>query len=126
MSDSAAQLFHSNGEISMLRRHCSRDIHVTAASENRRLLTERRGVIFGENLILGSVRVEEEEVIEIADAVSKRADGEVFGCVGHEVPHHPLTWTNMAQHQKEPQGLGKSRELKFNSVCPQCCLYLNR
>lgn len=49
------------------------------------------GVIFGENLILGSVRVEEQEVIEIANAVGQRANGEVFGCVGHEVPNHSLT-----------------------------------
>lgn len=48
------------------------------------------GVIFGENLILRSVRVEEQEVIEIADAVSQRANGKVFGCIGHEVPNHSL------------------------------------
>lgn len=89
--------------ISSLRRHCSCDIHVTAASENRRLLTERWGVIFGENLILGSVRVEEEEVIEITDAVGKRADGEVFGCVGHEVPNHPLTCRSTVRRQQEQQ-----------------------
>lgn len=59
---------------------------------NRSLLTEWRGVIFGENLILGSVGVKEQKVIEIADAVSQRANGEVFGCVGHEVPNHSLTW----------------------------------
>lgn len=56
---------------------------VTEACASRRLLTEWWGVIFGENLILGSVRVEEQKVIEIADAVSQRANGEVFGCVGH-------------------------------------------
>lgn len=49
--------------------------------------------MFGENLVLGSVGVEEEEVVEVADAVGQRADGEVFGRVGHQVPHHPLTWT---------------------------------
>lgn len=60
------------------------------------MLTEWRGVIFGENLILGSVGVKEQKVIEIADAVSQRANGEVFGCVGHEVPNHSLTWRNTA------------------------------
>lgn len=61
-----------------------------------RLLTEWRGVIFGEDLILGSVWIEEQEVIEVADAVSQRANGKVFGCVGHEVPDHSLTWRNTA------------------------------
>lgn len=54
--------------------------------------TQGRRVVFGEDLILGSVWVEEQEVVEVTDAVSQRADGEVFGCVGHEVPHHPLPW----------------------------------
>lgn len=57
-------------------------------------LTERRGVILGENVIFGSVGVEEQQVVEIADAVGQRANGEVFGCVGHEVPDHSLTWNN--------------------------------
>lgn len=52
--------------------------------------------MFGENLILGSVRVKEQKVIEVADAVRQRANGEVFGRVGHEVPNHPLTWTHTA------------------------------
>lgn len=56
------------------------------------MLTKWRGVIFGENVILGSVGVQEQEVVEIADSVSQRANGEVFGCVGHEVPNHPLTY----------------------------------
>lgn len=60
------------------------------------MLTEWRGVIFGENLVLGSVRVEEQEVIEIADAVGQRANGKVFGRVGHEVPNHPLTCRDTA------------------------------
>lgn len=60
--------------------------------QSPRLLTERWGVMFGENLILGSVGVKEQKVIEVADAVSQRADGEVFGRVGHKVPNHPLTW----------------------------------
>lgn len=55
------------------------------------MLTERRGVVLGEHLILGPVGVQEEEVVEVADAVGQRANGEVFGCIGHEVPHHPLT-----------------------------------
>lgn len=61
------------------------------------MLTERWGVIFGENLILGSVGVKEQKVIEVADAVSQRTNGEVFGCVGHKVPNHSLTWTHAAQ-----------------------------
>lgn len=48
--------------------------------------------MFGEDLVLGSVGVEEEQVVEVADAVGQRADGEVLGRVGHQVPHHPLTW----------------------------------
>lgn len=64
------------------------------------MLTERWGVVFGEHLILGSVRVEEQEVIEIADAVGQRANGEVFGCVGHEVPNHSLTWRHTAHTQR--------------------------
>lgn len=56
--------------------------------------------MFGENLVLGSVGVEEEEVVEVADAVGQRADGEVFGRVGHQVPHHPLTWRQQHQHQQ--------------------------
>lgn len=59
-------------------------------------LTERWGVIFGENLILGSVGIQEQEVIEITDAVSQRANREVFGCVGHEVPDHSFTWRHTA------------------------------
>lgn len=35
-------------------------------------------------------------MIEVADAVSQRANGKVFGCVGHEVPNHSLTWRNTA------------------------------
>lgn len=53
--------------------------------------------MFGENLILGSVRVKEQKVIEVADAVSQRANGEVFGRVGHKVPNHSLTWKHIAQ-----------------------------
>lgn len=94
MTDSSVWLFF-NQDIASLRRLCSCDIKILkyrrAASANRRLLTEWWGIIFGENLILGSVRVEEQEVIEITDAVSQRANGEVFGCVGHEVPNHPFT-----------------------------------
>lgn len=56
--------------------------------------------MFGENLVLGSVGVEEEEVVEVADAVGQRADGEVLGRVGHQVPHHPLTWRQQHQHQQ--------------------------
>lgn len=36
-------------------------------------------------------------MIEVADAVSQRTNGEVFGCVGHKVPNHSLTWTHAAQ-----------------------------
>ena len=67
--------------------------------QSRWLLTEGRGVIFGENLILWSVRVEEQEVIEIADTVSQRANGKVFGCVRHEVPNHSLSWRHTTDHQ---------------------------
>lgn len=66
-----------------------------AAHASRRKLTEGWGVIFGEHLVFGSVRVKEQEVVEIADAVSQRANGEVFGCVGHEVPNHSLTCRHM-------------------------------
>lgn len=72
---------------------------VKAACANRSVLTEWWGVILGENLILGSVRVKEQKVIEIADAVGQRANGEVFGCVGHEVPNHSLTWRHAASCQ---------------------------
>lgn len=65
-----------------------------AACSNRRWLTEWWGVIFGEHLILGSVGVKEQKVVEITDAVSQRANGEVFGCVGHEVPDHSFAWAH--------------------------------
>lgn len=61
------------------------------------LLTEWWGVMFGENLILGSVRVKEQKVIQVADAVSQRANGEVLGRVGHKVPNHSLTCKHTAQ-----------------------------
>lgn len=67
-----------------------------ATCASRRMLTEGWGVIFGEHLVLGSVGVKEQEVVEIADAVSQRANGEVFGCVGHEVPNHSFTCRHMA------------------------------
>ena len=73
-----------------------RHFESNTANANRGLLTEGRGVIFGEHLVLGSVGVEEQEVVEVADAVGQRANGEVFGCVGHEVPNHSLTWRNTA------------------------------
>lgn len=52
-------------------------------SNESQSLTQGRGVIFGEHFVLGSVGVEKQEVIEITDAVSQRADGEIFGGVGH-------------------------------------------
>lgn len=67
-----------------------------AACANTSLLTEWWGVVLGENLILGSIGVKEQKVIEIADAVGQRANGEVFGCVGHKVPNHSLTWRHAA------------------------------
>lgn len=77
-----------------------RKVASSSARYQWRWLTERGGVMFGENLVLGSVGVEEEEVVEVADAVGQRADGEVFGRVGHQVPHHPLTWRQQHQHQQ--------------------------
>lgn len=70
------------------------------------MLTEGRGVVLGEDLVLGPVRIEEQQVVEVADAVGQRADREVFGCVGHQVPHHPLTCSTAAaqqQHQEQQQ-----------------------
>jgi len=92
-------------------------LEVTAACANRRVLTQRRGVIFGENLVLGSVGVEEQEVIEIADAVRQRANREVFGCVGHEVPDHPLTWGHTAASSVESQVYGVVFNLNDNKSC---------
>ena len=53
--------------------------------------TEWWGVILGEHLILGPVRVKEEQVVEVTDAVGQGADGEVFGRVWQQVPDQPLT-----------------------------------
>lgn len=39
-------------------------------------------------------------MIEIADAIGQGADGKVFGCIGHEVPHHPLPWRNPPQQRQ--------------------------
>ena len=54
-------------------------------------LTQRRCAVSGEDLIFGLGRVEEKQVVEITDAVSQGADGEVFTGEGHQIPHHPLT-----------------------------------
>lgn len=53
-------------------------------------LTQWRCVVFGEDLIFGSVGIEEQEMIQVTDTICQWADREVFGCVWHEVPHHPF------------------------------------
>lgn len=51
-------------------------------------LTQWRGVVFGEDLVFGPVRKEEQQMVQVADAIGQRADGEVFSCVRHKVPYH--------------------------------------
>lgn len=39
-------------------------------------------------------------MVEITNAVSQRANGKVFGCVGHEVPNHSFTWEKNSNRRK--------------------------
>lgn len=53
--------------------------------------TQWRGVVLGEDLIFGPVRVEKQKMVQVADAVSQGADGEVLGCIRQQIPDQPLT-----------------------------------
>lgn len=53
--------------------------------------TERRGVVLGENLAFGLVRIQKQKVVQVADAVSQGANREVLGCIRQQIPDQPLT-----------------------------------
>lgn len=53
--------------------------------------TVGRRAVAREHLVFRLVGVEEQQVVQVADAVSQRADGEIFRGEGHQVPHHPLS-----------------------------------
>lgn len=59
--------------------------------------TEWRGVVLGENLIFGTVRVEKQKVVQVTDAVSQGANGKVFGSIRQQIPDQPLTLPNNNQ-----------------------------
>lgn len=52
-----------------------------------------RCAVTGEDLLFGLVRIEEEQMVQITDPISQRADGEIFSSKGHQVPHHPFSCT---------------------------------
>lgn len=53
--------------------------------------TEWRGVVLGEDLAFGPVRVEKQKVVQVTDAVSQGTNGEVLGCIRQQIPDQPLT-----------------------------------
>lgn len=60
-----------------------------------------RCAVTGEDFIFRLAGVEEEEMVQITDPISQRADGEISSSEGHEVPHHPFSCkqTHKKNHQ---------------------------
>lgn len=54
--------------------------------------TEWRGVVLGEDLVFGLVRVQKQKMVQVTYAVSKGANGEVLSCVGQQIPDQPFTY----------------------------------
>lgn len=55
------------------------------------ILTERGGVVLGEDLVFGPVRVKEQKVVQVTDAVRQGTNGEVLGCIRQQIPDQPFT-----------------------------------
>lgn len=66
-------------------------MHTNNQSVIQNVLTQWRGVVFGKDFVFGSVGIEVQQVVQVADAIGQRSNGEVFGCVRHEVPHHSFS-----------------------------------
>lgn len=50
-----------------------------------------RCAVTGEDFLFRLVGIEEEQMVQITDPISQRADGEIFSSEGHQVPHHPFS-----------------------------------
>ncbi len=64
---------------------------MTCLSARENLHTVWRCAVTGEDFLFRLVGIEKEQMVQITDPISQRADGEIFSSEGHQVPYHPFS-----------------------------------
>ncbi len=64
---------------------------MTFLSARENTHTVWRCAVTGEDFLFRLVGIEEEQMVQITDPISQRADGEIFSSEGHQVPYHPFS-----------------------------------